>query len=100
MITKLKPYPVMKDSDVTWLGEVPEHWEVFPNRAIFTEINDCDHSEEQMLSVTITKGVIRQKALLEGSSKKDSSNQDKSAYKLSKVRLVFRSTRESSVLHT
>ena len=35
-----------------------------------------------MLSVTITKGVIRQQTLLEDSSKKDSSNQDKCAYKL------------------
>jgi type I restriction enzyme S subunit len=35
-----------------------------------------------MLSVTITKGIVKQKALLEGSSKKDSSNLDKSAYKL------------------
>ena len=32
--------------------------------------------------MTITKGVIRQQALLVDSSKKDSSNQDKSAYKL------------------
>ena len=24
----LKPYPEMKDSDVPWLGDVPEHWEV------------------------------------------------------------------------
>ncbi len=35
-----------------------------------------------MLSVTITKGIIRQKALLTDSSKKDSSRKDKSAYKL------------------
>jgi len=35
-----------------------------------------------MLSVTITKGILKQKALLEGSSKKDSSNLDRSAYKL------------------
>ncbi len=35
-----------------------------------------------MLSVTINRGVILQKALLENSSKKDSSNKDKSAYKL------------------
>src|ERR1035441_8071805 len=35
-----------------------------------------------MLSVTITEGIIRQKALLTDSSKKDSSRQDKSAYKL------------------
>lgn len=28
MIADLEPYPVMKDSGVPWLGEVPEHWEV------------------------------------------------------------------------
>lgn len=26
----LKPYPAMKNSEVPWLGEVPEHWEVRP----------------------------------------------------------------------
>ncbi len=78
----LKPYPACKDSGVPWLGEVPEHWEVLPNRALFTEVKERDHPEEQMLSVTITKGIIRQQALLADSSKKDSSNQDKFAYKL------------------
>jgi len=28
MIADLKPYPATKDSDVPWLGEVPEHWGV------------------------------------------------------------------------
>ena len=78
----LKPYPDYKDSGVPWLGEVPKHWEVLPNRALFAEVKERDHPEEQMLSVTITRGVIRQQALLVNSSKKDSSNQDKSAYKL------------------
>ncbi len=78
----LKPYPVMKDSAVPWLGEVPQHWQVLPNRAVFTEVKDRDHPEADMLSVTITRGVIRQQALLEDSAKKDSSNLDKSAYKL------------------
>jgi type I restriction enzyme, S subunit len=82
MITDLKPYPAMKDSGVPWLGEVPEHWDILPNRAIFSEVKERNHPEEQMLSVTITKGVIPQKTLLADSSKKDSSNQDKAAYKL------------------
>lgn len=75
-------YPAMKDSGVGWLGEVPEHWEVLPNRAIFEEVKERDHPDEAMLSVTIAKGVIRQDALLADSSKKDSSNLDRSAYKL------------------
>lgn len=82
LIFDLKPYPKMKDSGVSWLGSVPAHWEVLPNRALFTEIKERNHPDEQMLSVTITRGVIQQKALLSDSSKKDSSNQDKSAYKL------------------
>jgi type I restriction enzyme S subunit len=82
MIDGLKPYPKMKDSGVPWLGKVPEHWEVLPNRAICTEVNCRNHPGAQMLSVTITKGVIRQRALLADSAKKDSSNLDRSAYKL------------------
>lgn len=65
-----------------WLGAVPTHWEVLPNRALFEEIRERGHPEESMLSVTITKGVIPQQALLADTAKKDSSNQDKSAYKL------------------
>ncbi len=82
MIANLKPYPAMKDTGVLWLGEVPEHWEVLPNRALFDEIKDRDCPDEQMLSVTIRRGVIRQTTLLENTSKKDSSNLDRSKYKL------------------
>ena len=78
----LKPYPAYKDSGVEWLGQVPEHWEVLPNRALFVESKECGYPDEPMLSVTITQGVIRQTALLSDSSKKDSSREDKSAYKL------------------
>ena len=82
MIADLKPYAKYKESAQSWLGNVPDHWTLLPNRAIFAEVKDRNHPEEEMLSVTITRGIVKQKALLEGSSKKDSSNQDKSAYKL------------------
>jgi type I restriction enzyme S subunit len=82
VISTLKPYPAYKDSGVEWLGQVPEHWEVLPGRTVFREINDRGHPDEQMLSVTITRGVLRQADLLADSSKKDSSNEDKSNYKL------------------
>lgn len=82
MVNGLKPYPSYKGSGAEWLGVVPEHWAVLPNRGLFKEITERDHSDEQMLSVTIRKGVIQQKTLFANSSKKDTSNQDKSAYKL------------------
>lgn len=28
MIADLKPYSKMKDSGVSWLGKVPQHWEI------------------------------------------------------------------------
>ena len=82
MTSALKPYPAYRPSGVEWLGEAPEHWEVLPNRALFEEVDERRHPEEPLLSVTITQGVIRQERLLAESSKKDSSKQDKSEYKL------------------
>ena len=79
---ELRPYSEMKDSGVEWLGKVPSHWKVIPNRTLFEEVKERDHPEEPMLSVTIKQGIIRQKDLLEDNSKKDGSNLDKSAYKL------------------
>jgi len=82
VIDGLKPYPEYKDSGAPWLGSLPSHWSVLPNRALFAEVKDRNHPDEEMLSVTITRGVIRQTALLVDSAKKDSSNLDRSAYKL------------------
>ncbi|TVP79462.1 MAG: restriction endonuclease subunit S, partial [Puniceicoccaceae bacterium] len=82
MIADLKPYPEYKESGQEWLGQVPKHWDVLPNRAIFSEIKERDCPDEEMLSVTITRGIVRQKAFLADSSKKDSSNTNKAAYKL------------------
>jgi type I restriction enzyme S subunit len=75
-------YPVYKDSNEQWIGRVPDHWSVVPNRAIFREIIDQNHLDCPLLSVTISRGIIRQSDLISNSSKKDSSNLDKSKYKL------------------
>ncbi|MGH8046542.1 MAG: restriction endonuclease subunit S [Chthoniobacterales bacterium] len=82
MIEGLKPYEEYKESGQAWLGVVPAHWGVIPNRALFDEVKDKNHPSEEMLSVTITRGIIRQRALLSDTAKKDSSNINKGAYKL------------------
>lgn len=82
MTVLLRQYPEYKDSCQPWIGAVPRHWDVLPNRALFKERIEKNHANEQMLSVTIGKGVISQRDLLRDTSKKDSSNQDKSNYKL------------------
>jgi len=82
MQNSLKPYPEYKESGVPWLGKIPEHWECLPHRAVFSEVKEQNHINEQLLSVTIAKGIIPQSNLLASTSKKDSSNIDKSKYKL------------------
>jgi type I restriction enzyme, S subunit len=78
----VKTYPKYKDSGAPWIGKVPEYWNVLPTRTLFFEVKERGHIDEQMLSVTISKGVIRQADLISSTSKKDSSNEDKSKYKL------------------
>jgi type I restriction enzyme S subunit len=75
-------YDRYKDSGVEWLGEVPEHWEVCRNLGVFDERKECNQPEAEMLSVTVGQGIIRQSQI---TSKKDSSNDDKSKYKVVRV---------------
>ena len=39
-----KPYAAYKDSGVEWLGQVPEHWEVLPLRAV-ASVNDDEREQ-------------------------------------------------------
>lgn len=57
-VTKgLDPNVKMKDSGVEWIGKIPEHWEVFANRAIFSERNESGRDGLPLLSVSIHTGV-------------------------------------------
>ncbi len=57
MIADLNPYPVMKDSGVEWLGEVPEHWEVRRNGRLFEQRNQTGFSALPILEVSLNTGV-------------------------------------------
>lgn len=65
-----------------WLSGIPVGWAWEPARTIFTERKETGFVDEQMLSVTIARGVISQQDLLATTAKKDSSSLDKSKYKL------------------
>ena len=55
-----KSYPAYKSSGVPWLGDVPEHWEVIPNRALMNPKKDVVGSRADdftLLSLT-RRGVI------------------------------------------
>lgn len=81
-MSKLQPYNSYKPVQYDYLSQLPDDWELLPNIAIFQERIDRGYINEELLSVTIGKGVIRQSDV---DIKKDSSNEDKSKYKLIKV---------------
>ena len=58
MIADLKPYPVMKDSGVDWLGKVPEHWDVRKLRGALRLTTERNRPELPLLSVVREKGIV------------------------------------------
>jgi len=53
----IEKYAAYKDSGVEWLGEVPEHWDVLPNRSLFAERNEAGNDQLPILSVSIHTAV-------------------------------------------
>lgn len=59
---KLYPFPVYKDSNLPWLGEIPEHWIIRRNKLIFQEIADLSKDgSEDLLTVSQYTGVTLRK---------------------------------------
>ena len=57
-----QPYPAYKDSGVEWLGVVPEHWSLIPNRAMLRRrkiLVGSRHSEYELLSLTKAGVIVR-----------------------------------------
>lgn len=75
----MRRYESYKPSGVEWLGDIPEGWDVRRNIGLFDERKEVNQPDMELLSVTINRGVIKQEEITE---KKDSSNEDKSKYKV------------------
>ncbi|SFV34325.1 restriction endonuclease subunit S [Thermoflavifilum thermophilum] len=70
----LKPYPAYKDTSIPWLGKVPKHWEVMPNRALLKKRKKLvgnRYSDYQMLSLTKQGIIIRDLTNLKGKFSSD-----------------------------
>ena len=61
MITDLKLYPVMKDSGIPWLVEVPEHWKQLPGRACYRkrQVPNTGLIETTVLSLSYGRIVVK-----------------------------------------
>lgn len=62
MIGGLKPYPQLKDSGLPWSDQVPEHWDLVPNRATLRKrkvLVGEEHGRYELLSLTKAGVVVR-----------------------------------------
>ena len=62
MIADLKPYAEYKDSGLPWLGQVPGHWELVPNRGLVRRrkvLVGNRHNDYRLLSLTKQGVIIR-----------------------------------------
>ena len=59
-VTKgLNPDVKMKDSGISWLGMIPEHWDTYRFATICKSKSICNCEAEELLSVYLDRGVIR-----------------------------------------
>lgn len=62
MIAELKPYSEYKESGLPWLGKVPAHWDLIPNRGLIRKrkiLVGERHTEYKLLSLTKQGVIIR-----------------------------------------
>lgn len=80
----MKRYDYYKPSGISWIGEIPSHWEKSQLRKFLTLVSEKGHGDKQLLSVTREYGVI----VRDVESKEENHNfipDDLSNYKLVKV---------------
>jgi restriction endonuclease S subunit len=77
-MTTLQQYKKYYPVSYEYANQLPDGWQLLPNIAIFQERIERGYENEELLSVTIGRGVIKQADL----DKKDSSTLDKSKYLL------------------
>jgi type I restriction enzyme, S subunit len=90
-MNNLKPYTKYKPSNIAWLGDIPEHWEVESFKNILTERNEKNNPiiSKEILSLSIDKGVT---LYAEKTTNLDRFKDDYTQYKLAhKNDLVFNS---------
>lgn len=81
-ITKgLNPDAQMKDSGIDWIGEIPEHWEVLRNAALFVERKDAGQEQLPVLSVSIHSGVSSEELNADENIRSVVKIEDRTAYK-------------------
>ena len=63
LTTQYRPYPAYKPSAVLWIGDLPEHWEVWRGKAILRPVDvRSETGDEELLTVSAQRGVVPRKS--------------------------------------
>jgi len=86
----LDPNVPIRDSGVDWISEIPNHWSILPNFALFTERVEPGRDELPLLSVSIHSGVSKDEISEEENIRGRIKIADKTKYNLVKANdIVF-----------
>lgn len=80
-MTKLQPYNKYYPVAYDYATQLPEGWQLLPNIALFEERVERSKADFELLSISISKGVVKQSDM----DKKDISSPDKSNYKIVRI---------------
>ncbi|MEI6708095.1 MAG: restriction endonuclease subunit S [Methylococcales bacterium] len=80
-MANLQPYNKYNPIVYDYVNQLPEDWRLLPNIAIFEERVERGKEDYELLSISISKGVVKQSDM----DKKDISSPDKSNYKIVRV---------------
>ena len=62
-LTTPHPYPAYKPSAVLWIGDLPEHWEVWRGKAILRPVDvRSETGDDELLTVSAQRGVVPRKS--------------------------------------
>lgn len=79
MAAKLQPYPKYNPVAYDYVKSLPHGWQLLPNIALFEERKEKGTLNEQLLSISSYKGIIKSS---DYEDRKDRSSEDKSEYLL------------------
>lgn len=58
-------YPSYRDSNVSWLGDVPSHWEVIQSRRLFSQRKERARAGDRQLTASQKHGIIFQEDFMQ-----------------------------------
>jgi type I restriction enzyme S subunit len=81
----INPDVRLKNSDIEWIGQIPEHWEISKNKNLFSERNSSGNFDLPLLSISIHTAISTEELDSDNNIRGRIKIEDKSIYKLVEI---------------